>query len=319
MTLIVNVTTPEGIIIASDSRQTYKNAKQASRIARDSAHKLFALNNRVMVGIAGIAIFPDETQILKGIPQYIDELKNMIDMSKMSVQQIAQETYQFFNNKYQPEKRLQDLEENITKDFQNKQCKILQLERQADCYHFKIQHPNGQIEEGQVNIDPIEITIAGYNEDKTHDVYEIHLPGTLEQKRPPQSYGSGWIGQGDVVARIILGFDGRISNIPFVNQNIINNGIEETFSELRGLEYNIQWETMTLQDAIDFSTLMIKTTTAIQRFSDGINLNPGDLPGVGGPIDIAVITPEKGVQWLNRKVLEYNGKTLDLLTKPDIN
>jgi len=41
---------------------------------------------------------------------------------------------------------------------------------------------------------------------------------------------------------------------------------------------------MTLQDAIDFCTLMIQTTSAIQRFSDGIIANPGDMPGVGGPV-----------------------------------
>jgi hypothetical protein len=55
------------------------------------------------------------------------------------------------------------------------------------------------------------------------------------------------------------------------------------------LEYNINWGAMTLRDAIDFASLMIETTSAIQRFSDGIRQAPGDMPGVGGPIDVAVI------------------------------
>jgi len=29
---------------------------------------------------------------------------------------------------------------------------------------------------------------------------------------------------------------------------------------------------------------MIQTTLAMQRFSDGIIANPGDMPGVGGPV-----------------------------------
>jgi len=29
---------------------------------------------------------------------------------------------------------------------------------------------------------------------------------------------------------------------------------------------------------------MIQTTSAMQRFSDGIIANPGDMPGVGGPV-----------------------------------
>jgi hypothetical protein len=71
--------------------------------------------------------------------------------------------------------------------------------------------------------------------------------------------------------------------------------------QLRSLEYVIQWGTMTLQDAIDFCTLMIETTSAIQRFSDGIKANPGDLPGVGGPVEILTITPEEGFKWVRKK------------------
>jgi hypothetical protein len=46
---------------------------------------------------------------------------------------------------------------------------------------------------------------------------------------------------------------------------------------------------------------MIETTSAIQRFSDGIKANPGDLPGVGGPVEILTITPEEGFKWVRKK------------------
>ncbi len=69
---------------------------------------------------------------------------------------------------------------------------------------------------------------------------------------------------------------------------------------------------MTLQDAIDFSDLMIKTTSAIQRFSDGILAEPGDIPGVGGNVDIAVITQQKGFVWINKKSLVYDNNRIDL-------
>jgi hypothetical protein len=70
------------------------------------------------------------------------------------------------------------------------------------------------------------------------------------------------------------------------------------------LEYIIQWGTMALQDAIDFCILMIQTTSAIQQFSNGIVSDPGNIPGVGGPIDVAIITPDKGFIWINRKKLK---------------
>ena len=69
---------------------------------------------------------------------------------------------------------------------------------------------------------------------------------------------------------------------------------------------------MSLQDAVDFSTLMIQTTSAMQRFSDGINSDPGDIPGVGGPIDVAVLTPDQGFVWVKRKLLRYEDREVNL-------
>jgi hypothetical protein len=60
---------------------------------------------------------------------------------------------------------------------------------------------------------------------------------------------------------------------------------------------------MPLQDAIDFTVLVIQTTSAIQRFSDGIQADPGDIPGVGGPIDVLVLTPD-GPKWIKQKELK---------------
>jgi len=114
------------------------------------------------------------------------------------------------------------------------------------------------------------------------------------------------------VSRIVLGFDGRIGNIKFVNEITQKLGEEEINKQLRNLEYVVQWGTMTLQDAIDFCTLMIQTTSAIQRFSDGIAADPGDVPGVGGPIDVAVITPDKGFVWVNKKKLKVGEAEVDL-------
>jgi len=50
----------------------------------------------------------------------------------------------------------------------------------------------------------------------------------------------------------------------------------------------------------------------MQRFSDGINADPGDMPGVGGPIDVAVITPDKGFMWINKKKLKFGSNEVEL-------
>ena len=63
---------------------------------------------------------------------------------------------------------------------------------------------------------------------------------------------------------------------------------------------------------------MIQSTSAIQRFSDGIAMNPGDIPGVGGPIDVAVITQEKGFVWISKKNLKIGDRELDLESIPNL-
>ena len=49
-----------------------------------------------------------------------------------------------------------------------------------------------------------------------------------------------------------------------------------------------------LQDAIDYAEFLIKTTSEHQRFSTKI-------PNVGGAIDIALLTPFDGFEWIRRK------------------
>ena len=40
--------------------------------------------------------------------------------------------------------------------------------------------------------------------------------------------------------------------------------------------------------------------------------NPGDMPGVGGPVDVAVITADQGFVWVSRKKLRIEGKEINL-------
>jgi len=60
---------------------------------------------------------------------------------------------------------------------------------------------------------------------------------------------------------------------------------------------------MTIQDAIDFAVGMIQVTTTIQKFTAGIAMQLGDVAGVGGPIDVAVVRPQSIVSWISRKEL----------------
>jgi len=47
MSLGINVTIPEGIVLAADSRQTYRNQKGMARVGSDSASKVFRIGSRM--------------------------------------------------------------------------------------------------------------------------------------------------------------------------------------------------------------------------------------------------------------------------------
>ncbi len=315
MSLVINSTTPEGIVLAADSRQSYRNMKGMARVGSDNASKIFQINSRVGVGAAGLAFLPDGA-VVKNVSHFIEEYKRIVEVENLEVEETAQGLYDLFNQKYNWKAQLSELESNITHDLSSKGLRILNVQKMDNQIKFTYQNPQGVVEDVTAALDPIELLVAGYNTDGSHQVFSCRVPGNIQKLRDgyqlDKQYGSSWIGQGDVVTRIVLGFDGRIANLDFMKEVFKSRGEADIQRQLQGLEYAIQWGSMSLQDAVDFSTLMIQTTSAMQRFSDGINADPGDMPGVGGPIDVAVITPDKGFVWVKKKRIRYDAREVDL-------
>lgn len=315
MSLAINTTTPEGIVLATDSRQSFRNQKGMVRIGSDNASKLFQINERIGVAVTGLAFIPEEG-VLKNVSKFIDEFKHKIEVQKLDVKEIAEKLHYLFDKKYNYREQLEKLPEQIKNDLQRQGCEVLETKKEKHIVKFRFKTPNGQVKEGVGSVDMINLLVAGYNKEGSHEVYTCYIPGEIKKNRDSQEkgkeYGASWIGQTDVVSRIVLGFDGRIGNLKFVNEMAQKSGQEEIHKQLRSLEYVIQWGTMTLQDAIDFCVLLIQTTSAIQRFSDGVQGDPGDIPGVGGPVDVVVITPSKGFVWINKKKLSVGNVEIDL-------
>jgi hypothetical protein len=143
------------------------------------------------------------------------------------------------------------------------------------------------------------LIIGGY-EGGTSRIFECSIPGpSIIEIGTSQKPGAAWRGQTDVVTRLILGFDPRINKLSWFLPNHVD--------ELEKLNYVIRFDAMTLQDAIDFAIFLIRTTIDMQRFSDGIVLDPGDIPGTGGSIDISIVRPNEGFSWVQKK--ELKGET----------
>ncbi len=321
MSLAINATIPEGIVIAADSRQSFRNRKGMARIGSDNASKLFQINRRIGAAVTGLAFLP-EGGVMKGISKFIDEFRREVEVEKLNVKEVAEKLHYLFDRKYNYEDQLKKIPAQVKLDLERQGCEILEIKEESNAVKIRFKDPAGQPREMVAGVDMINFMVAGFNKNGSHEVYSCYIPGGIKKERDSsekgKEYGASWMGQIDVVSRIVLGFDGRIFNLPFASQAIGQSGQEEINRQLRGLEYVIQWGTMTLQDAIDFCALMIQTTSAIQRFSDGVQSDPGDMPGVGGPVDVAVITPNKGFVWVSKKRLKAGGAELDLDKEPDL-
>jgi len=310
MSLVINVTTPEGIVLAADSRQSYRNQRGAARIGSDNASKLFQINDRIAIAATGLAFLP-ENGMMKNVSKYIEQFKKNEDTEKLSVKEVAEKIHKYFGSIYKVEEQIKAITNQIEKDITLKGGKIVKTEVKNNVVIVQLQDKDGKSGIANAVLEPLNFLLAGFNKGyESHEVYTCRIPGEIELKRdskkPGKEYGASWEGQNDVASRIVLGFDGRIGNIKFVQeaaQKYGQNGQDEINKQLRNLEYAIQWGTMTMQDAIDFCVLIIKTTSAIQRFSDGIIAEPGAIPGVGGAVDVAVILPDKGFAWIKKKEL----------------
>jgi hypothetical protein len=321
MSLGINVTIPEGIVLAADSRQTYRNQKGMARVGSDSASKVFRIGSRMGLVIAGLAFLPQQS-VMKNVSGFIDDFRQTIPIDKLSVGEVAKELAQYFDARVPYREQLKNIPASIKADMARQGLELLDLKEEPTRVVFHFKNQQGQVQEAVAAPDGLQFILAGYNKDKSTEAYMIYVPGATDQARDSRKqgkeYGAGWIGQTDVVTRIVLGFDPRLQGIPLVSEAASKIGEPAVQQQLRGVEYSIQWGTMTLQDAVDFCQLAIETTTAIQRFSDGVLMDPGDMTGVGGPIDLAVITYDKGFIWLNRKHLKTKSGEVDLDSLPDI-
>jgi hypothetical protein len=103
-----------------------------------------------------------------------------------------------------------------------------------------------------------------------------------------------WGGQQDFVGRLIHGHDPML--IPVVQKclNLSDEQIAKLRHELKGIEVQIPYQFLPLQDCINLSMLLVRTTIEMQSFYVGLR-------GVGGDIDVAAITKTGGFQSVKEK------------------
>jgi hypothetical protein len=284
-----------------------------SRVGSDSAQKILPLNKHVGVTIAGSVFIEPGSRHPKSIETHIAEFAETLKPSN-TVKHTAEALHSHIEGIMKPQAQLAQAADTLAKRVAELGGKPLKGKPQIQGNRVSLPYTdrNNNPQVAHAEIAPVVLIVAGYDTvdgQAEQHVYEVNVPGKvahLRQHGTDEQYGANWSGQRDVVNRIILGFDERIERLPFFQAHAPAYDGDKLREEFKGLQYSINWGAMPLQDGVDFATLIIETTAAVQRFSDGLLMQPGDVPGVGGPVDIAVILPDDGFKWHKNKQLELH-------------
>lgn len=145
----------------------------------------------------------------------------------------------------------------------------------------------------------ITFVVAGYNEGEPYgEVYLIEIPNSPipMPHHPSPSFGITWGGQREIVDRLLRGYDERVIGIVQQTVSLNPTQMQQLTSNFGPLNMPIPIQFLSLQDCIDLAIFFIRTTIGAQRLTMGIR-------GVGGKIDVAIITRKEDFKFIQQKEL----------------
>jgi hypothetical protein len=311
MTLALTTLNSNGIVVTADSRQTYRNNAGLIRIGSDTAVKIFKLGDGIGAAIAGKAFIADANGNLKPTGHFIDAFQRAGVDPAWTVRDVAERLNDYLQALFVPLEQT-NLRQNITSAVtQQGGSNLVFGNWVGNILPYTFVGSDGQTKKDAGSFDTVDLLVAGFDSDGVGRSYSVHVPSGITGEMDTIRSGAQWIGQTEVVQRIVLGFDVSGGNLPFVKDALARDPVGTT-NELAKLNFIINFGSMSLQDAIDFNVLITRTTESIQRFSDGTNMSPGGITGVGGPITVAAILPDTGFAWVTKKQLRAENSVLDL-------
>lgn len=147
--------------------------------------------------------------------------------------------------------------------------------------------------------------VGGYDENSPYGkvfLFEIPKNPKLQPKNPGENeFGMTWGGQLNVASRLIHGFDPALSENLGRRFNLNQKQISDLTNELiKDLGFQIPYNVLPLQDCIDLAIFLIRTTIVAQGLAVAVR-------GVGGPIDVAVITRTEKLRYIQKKQIRGEG------------
>lgn len=141
--------------------------------------------------------------------------------------------------------------------------------------------------------------VGGYDLGAAYgNVFLFGIPtGPEPQPRNPDTFGMTWGGQLQIASRIVHGYDPVVLDITRRTLNLDDEQISRLGEALkREMEFPIPYPVLPLQDCVDLATFLIRSTVVAQSLAVGVR-------GVGGPIDVAIITRTKGLEYVQQKTI----------------
>lgn len=145
--------------------------------------------------------------------------------------------------------------------------------------------------------------IAGFNSDDAYgQVYVVEIPRSPKplKRSGVGEFGIAFGGQHEIMSRVLHGFDPRLPDTLRTALNLQPQQVEILNQALQTFQLAVPIPVLALQDCVELAITFIRTTMEVQRFTIGIR-------AVGGAIDVAIITRNKDLQFVQRK--EVHGET----------
>lgn len=269
MSLIVTVSTKEGVVLAGDSRTTlFKPITtkdgvigEQSLTLSDTAYKVFRFNQSIGISTCGGAHVSGMS-----IAAHIENIRLQLAKDDVSVDALSDNLIAYFSSLPNcPEIAFHVAGYEIDNNSKRQRLQKVIVGGEKNL-KIKVGLPElGVSWNGEIST-MSRIMKAGY----------MVGPGNARRLREITISSNNEAGQ---VVRETL------------KDRIVIPGVAPWHPDLE-----VAWEFFTLQDGIDFATYAIKTTIDTMRFQSVPKT-------VGGPIDILVVKPDEGTKWIARKEL----------------
>lgn len=280
MSICVSVKVGEGLVLAADSTsvvfaQVAPNQPPAVVKTYDHARKLSHVKDYPIGTLAWGAGYIGDRSVESLIKQYEHGLPSLEEeFEKLKERRLKDNA----ENAERPKYSVREIAENLLK-------------------HIKSYYDVAVEKIPQQSRPSIGILVSGYSSGNFFPeqwLLEIPMTEKIEALRPDQDgkpvFGANWFGQTDAIVRLHWGRDEQV-NLKIAEKFKVDP--KEIHDLLRPLEYQVAFNGMPLQDAIDYANYLVNVAIGRFRFAVGA-------PLCGGEIDVAIITPAK-FTWVQRK------------------